>query len=92
MHGLLARLELSRCCLQAKRHTQLKDSITRISNTIHAENERRRKQQAAKLTEQDIEKKELIAAGLNPYEASSLFLFCGLLVGLFSLACEVGMV
>merc|ERR1719261_1438550 len=53
---------------KAQRHLKLKESITRIGNAMDSENEKRRKKMAARLEAQEKEKKELMAAGLNPYE------------------------
>merc|ERR550514_1405535 len=53
---------------KAQRHLKLKESITRIKNGLDSENEKRRKKMAAQLAAQEKEKKELMAAGLNPYE------------------------
>merc|ERR1719247_1734340 len=53
---------------KAQRHLKLKESITRIKNGLDSENEKRRKKMASRLEAQEKEKKELMAAGLNPYE------------------------
>mmetsp|Transcript_63056 Transcript_63056/g.168998 ORF Transcript_63056/g.168998 Transcript_63056/m.168998 type:complete len:1536 (+) Transcript_63056:90-4697(+) len=53
---------------QAKRLLQLKKSVVKISNAVHAQNERRRKKQQALEMAQEQEKKDLLSQGFNPYE------------------------